>query len=724
MAAAVVVCVLALVETPSAAPVFLSATAPIPIPQEAGENQALEAGLRALRDGDAAMAVTFLRSSAASEEALESEAWIGLGMAYRNLGRPASAATALERGEETLTEPLLGWVRFERARLLLAAGEPDRADSLLAALSSPDVGSPASTGRVSPPVIEEVLEFRLERAVASGDEDRERALIERIVALGIGNAAGYAARLAELVQSEDHEEAGRLRRLALELPGSDEARGRSAVALLDDTSSLNAGELLETGQILFGLANWSGAADAFRQALDRAPAAAERDEARYRLGMSLYRMRSWAEAARVLTESEDTSSRYRSSAGYYAALAISASSPRRTGAEAMAAFADRYPSSRWTPRALKLAGDRLISVDREAAGAYYARLIESHPTYWENARILFSLGEGARDAGELEEARVWFVELGRGIYYPQEKAQGWFWAARMAEAAGDSTLAAGYLTRAGERYPYTYYGVRALGELDLPLPEPPVKPQEIAYGPLAVPGWVDTSVEAAIVLLRTGLTRAGEIQLLHAISGRSFARDRLYDLWTLAVEGRAFAAAIRLGERLLAIGQWDEDDPRYLNLRFPLYFVDLIEPVARQHELDPYLILALIKQESAFLPDARSYVGARGLMQLMPETAEEWRRRLRLPTFETEELYNPEINLSLGIPYLAHLVDRFGGSTEKALAAYNGGPTSVRRWERSLTDNRPETFIESIGYPETRTFVLTIMNNYYRYRYLWSLQAE
>ena len=108
----------------------------------------------------------------------------------------------------------------------------------------------------------------------------------------------------------------------------------------------------------------------------------------------------------------------------------------------------------------------------------------------------------------------------------------------------------------------------------------------------------------------------------------------------------------------------------------------------------------------------------------MPETAEEWRRRLRLPPFEEEDLYNPEINLRLGIPYLAHLIDRFGGSAEKALAAYNGGPTSVRRWERSLADNKPETFVESIGYPETRTFVLTIMNNYYHYRYLWSLQAE
>ncbi len=697
-------------------PVALSGPALPDTAQLADEhNPALEAGLSALRDGDPSLAVTLLRSSATSEDALSSEAWIGLGVAYRNLGRPASAAEALVRSEALVSDPLLGWIRLERARILAGAGESARADSLLEFLSSSAAGTP---------VIERVHEYRLERAVAAGNEELERALIENLIDLRTGNAAGHAARLAEMVQTEDREEADRLRRLSLELPGSDEARGRSALELINSSGSLSAGELIEAGRILFGLADWRGAVDAFRQALEQEGAGAEVSEARYRLGLSLYRMRSYTEAARVLTEAEGSSPGYRTAAAYYAALSVAASSPRKRGAEALIAFADRYPGSRWAPRTLKQAGDRLISVDREAAGRVYARLIDAHPTYWENAATLFSLGEAARDADELDEAREWFVELGRGIFHPQEKAQGWFWAARMAEASGDSATAAGYLERGGERYPYTYYGARALQELGRPLPEPPVMPQDVEIGPLAVPDWAGASIEAGIVLIRTGLTREGETQLLHAVTGRSFTRDHLYDLWTVSVEGSAFSAATRLGDRLLDFGRWEEDDPRYWNLLFPLYFVDLIEPMAQQNELDPYLILALIKQESAFQPDARSYVGARGLMQLMPETAEEWRKRLRLPPIEEEDLYDPEINLRLGIPYFAHLVNRFGGSTEKALAAYNGGPTNVRRWERGLIDNRPETFIESIGYPETRTFVLTIMNNYYRYRYLWSRRAE
>ncbi|MFC1629273.1 transglycosylase SLT domain-containing protein [Gemmatimonadota bacterium] len=678
-------------------------------------NPALEAGLSALRDGDPSRAVTLLRSSATSEDALSGEAWIGLGVAYRTLGRPTSAVEALARSEALVSEPLLGWIRFERARILIDSGEMARADSLLVQIAS-------STAEV--PVIERVQENRLDRAVAGGDEELERDLIESLVELGTGNAARHAARLAELVQTDDREEAGRLRRLSLELPGSDEARGRSVVELLSSSESMTSAELIEAGRILFGLADWQGSVGALRRALEQGGTGAEVSEARYRLGLSLYRMRSYSEAATVLTEAEASSAGYRTSSAYYAALSISASSNRRVGADALVSFADRYPGSRWAPRTLKQAGDRLLSTDREAAGQIYARLIAAHPTYWENAKILFSLGEGARDAGELDEAREWFVELGRGLFYPQEKAQGWFWAARMAEASGDSATAAGYFERGGDRYPYTYYGARALRELGRPLPESPVTQLDTDAGSLVVPDWVDTSLEAGIVLIRTGLTREGETQLLHSVSGRSFTRERLYDLWTVSVEGRAYTAATRLGDRLLDIGGWDEEDPRYWNLLFPLYFVDLIEPVAQQNELDPYLILALIKQESAFLPDARSYVGARGLMQLMPETAEEWRNRLRLPPMEEEDLYDPAINLSLGIPYFAHLVDRFEGSTEKALAAYNGGATNVRRWERGLTDNRPETFIESIGYPETRTFVLTIMNNYYRYQYLRFRRAE
>ncbi|MCK4771713.1 MAG: lytic transglycosylase domain-containing protein [Candidatus Latescibacteria bacterium] len=216
------------------------------------------------------------------------------------------------------------------------------------------------------------------------------------------------------------------------------------------------------------------------------------------------------------------------------------------------------------------------------------------------------------------------------------------------------------------------------------------------------------------------MNEEGERQLLYTIRGRPLRKDRLYSIWELCVEGRAYGAAVSIGERLLNGSLWDGDDPRFREIKYPLYYADLIVSETSGWDLDPFLVLALIKQESAFEQDARSYVGARGLMQLMPATADEWARRLRHPPVEDEDLYNPRINLRLGIPYLARLVNQFNGSIEKALAAYNAGPTNVRRWERGLPDERPETFIESIGFSETRTFVRTILNHYYRYRYLWS----
>ena len=678
------------------------------------ENPVLEAGLRALRDGDVPLAVTLLRSSADTEEDLSAEAWVGLGVAYQRMGRQVSSLAAFSRGGELLAEPLRGWVRYVQGQVLLEAGRTDEADSLLVLLTR----SPAEG-----PLRESINQWQLRVAVERGEQEREVALLREMIARGEGNTSAHAVRLAEIVEEEDAGEAFKLRTRALALPGSDEARGSSAEQLLTAEEHLEADDALATGRALFDLADWSGAERAFRLALERAEAADLRLEAQYRLGISLFRRRAYREASRVLSTVEEVPGRYRTTAAYYNALAIAASSGRRRGAEALVAFADRYPHSQWAVRALREAGERLIDTDYAAAREVLTRLVTEYPTHWENADILFRLGCGARDEGDLPGAQQWYVRLGQGVFHPHEKARGWYWAGRVAEVCEDSTAAVTYYSRAGDRYPDTYYGAQALLELGRALPEP-IQVSKGGGGEIRVPEWAEPALAAAIVLLRVGLRQEGELQLLHAVQDRSLIMDRLYRLWELSVEGRAFSAAARLGERLLNGNRWDGDDPRYLELAYPLYYADVVVPEARGHDLDPLLVFALIKQESAFVAEARSYVGARGLMQLMPATAEEWTRRLRRSPVEDEDLYDPEVNLRLGIPYLARLVRQFDGSIEKALAAYNAGAANVRRWERALPDNRPETFLESIGFLQTRTFVRTILDHYYRYRYLWSRKVE
>ena len=109
---------------------------------------------------------------------------------------------------------------------------------------------------------------------------------------------------------------------------------------------------------------------------------------------------------------------------------------------------------------------------------------------------------------------------------------------------------------------------------------------------------------------------------------------------------------------------------------------DLVARFGSERGIDPYLLLALMKQESGFQPDAISPAAARGLMQLMPGTARELSRRLKVPFRGSSTLYEPDVSIQLGSFYFKQMLDDFGGVPEKALAAYNGGASNVRRWEK------------------------------------------
>ncbi len=691
--------------------VLMGAAVPTPAgrPGVPEDNPVLEAGLKALREGDPTMAVTLLRSSAASEKELSPEAWLGLGVAYHRMGRPVAAREAFEHSAGGLPDPLPDWIDYFVVGLRYEMNEPAEADSLLYRLG--ERGLPDALAR-------RVREAILERAIATRDVEREQAALNAMITAYDPGAATAALHLGRLLAAGDPARARELYRQAFTLPGSDEARGECAELLMAE-GELEAPELLAAGRIFSALAGWERAREAFTRVRDTANDPDLVAEAEYRYGLCLLRERRYTEARRVLAGVEQGGGRFRTSAGYNGALAAAALS-RREGARDLVAFTDRYPTSQWAPRALKQAGDRMSGVDPAAAEEIYVRLVREYPRHWENAGVLFELGRNALEQGDREEARRWFTTLGGGVFHPEEKSQGWYWAARAAEADGDSTAAAALFRRAAEGFPGTWYGVLA-GRARSEEPPVPVLTPRGNGSDLKVPAWADPALTAGIILLRVGLGGdGGEEQLLDALEDRAQTGARSLELWNICVEGHAWGAARRLGDRLLRGGTVDQADPLYEDLLFPVYYHDLIESTARRYGVDPWLIFALVRQESAFDAGARSYAGARGLMQLMPETATEWAGRLRMGEVGDEDLYDPALNIALAVPYLARLIDRFGGSVEKALAAYNGGATNVRRWERSLPDDRPETFVESIGYSETRTFVRTIMNNYHRYRFLWS----
>ena len=130
--------------------------------------------------------------------------------------------------------------------------------------------------------------------------------------------------------------------------------------------------------------------------------------------------------------------------------------------------------------------------------------------------------------------------------------------------------------------------------------------------------------------------------------------------------------------------------------------------------VDPLLVAAIIKCESSFNPMATSRAGAMGLMQLMPETAEEVALEKKIDLIDSEELYKPEINIEIGFYYIKKLRERYSGSLVLALAAYNAGLKKGDEWAMGGPGKNVGEEINRITYPETKKFVTDVLKTYSR----------
>ena len=163
-----------------------------------------------------------------------------------------------------------------------------------------------------------------------------------------------------------------------------------------------------------------------------------------------------------------------------------------------------------------------------------------------------------------------------------------------------------------------------------------------------------------------------------------------------------------------ALGELDikprHSDARY-KLAYPLVYRDVINKYSDKYSQNPYLMLALIREESTFNRHAQSAVGAVGLMQLMPSTASS----LGLGEAQILDMYNPEVNINLGIKYFSYLKNMFEDSEMLAVLSYNGGPSNVSRWSGKLDELDFNEFVEDIPYSETQNYIKRVFGSYWNY---------
>lgn len=145
---------------------------------------------------------------------------------------------------------------------------------------------------------------------------------------------------------------------------------------------------------------------------------------------------------------------------------------------------------------------------------------------------------------------------------------------------------------------------------------------------------------------------------------------------------------------------------------------------AKKHKIDPRFILAIMKQESSFRTDVKSPSAARGLLQLVMDTALKYNKKAGFPSLQPDDLYNPRINIAIGCEYIADLKTEFGGLYEAIAASYNGGEDNARRWLNRSKPKDAAIFTSEVGFPETKNYIFKVMTNFRIYQEMYDENLE
>jgi soluble lytic murein transglycosylase len=304
-----------------------------------------------------------------------------------------------------------------------------------------------------------------------------------------------------------------------------------------------------------------------------------------------------------------------------------------------------------------------------------------------------------------EAARLW--DDYRSRYSRGDRwLQATYWAGRAHEEMGDVAAAQARYRAARDRERDSYYALLASERLDLPFWPLPmsVSPPDDAAAAATVGRWM-----AGIDLLRdAGFPEEASAQVDRVVAGAGSDRAVLHALAEALAERGYAQRAIRLGIRLRGNAP---PSRRVLRILYPFPYRTLITEEARDRNLDPFMAAALIRQESMFEYRITSHVGARGLMQIMPATGRGLADAVGVDRWDAEILYHPEINVHLGVRYLAQHTDNYDGSLPAVFSAYNAGSHRVEWWREFPEWGDDELFTERIPFAETRDYVKILTRN-------------
>jgi soluble lytic murein transglycosylase len=536
-----------------------------------------------------------------------------------------------------------------------------------------------------------------------------------------------------------------LRKLYFDVPQSPEAeKVGQRLAELGGSTAGDVSLLRQRADKLYDARLYALAAAAYEQIPRQFPNAVN-DENWLRAGVCYYKADSFKSAADALMKVRARTPKMASETLYYLGLAQLSLKTETAALQTLSELRRSAPSSDHLAELIYSVGRYYEKRDRDDQTAtFYTQLVRQFPQSDKADEAHFWLGWRAHQAKDYATAsRLLTEHIANYGTVTDNRGKAAFWAAVDLEKAGDKPRALAIYRAMLTRYGAGWFGLNAerridrltkegvrarAAESDLILRRAVAGLQTINPVQETIKDADRERVQKAELLMQIALHQSAMNELDTARAGSPnspIVNLRIAQIFR--ANGENVAGINALKRAYPDYGQTlPEEMPRDVwEVFYPLKYWSTIKDESRRHNLDPYLIVGIIRQETVFNPQARSRANALGLMQFIPSTGQAVARKNNLGggRITSNDLFNPILSIQLGTAYVRELLNDFQ-RFEYVAAAYNGGETRVRRWLRESPNPEIEEWVESIPLSETRLYVQGVYRNARIYHRLYDEQGR
>lgn len=498
--------------------------------------------------------------------------------------------------------------------------------------------------------------------------------------------------------------------------------------------------MVKCADILFKYRQYNIAEGLYKEVIKTFPEAPDIAAIYYKRARSLYYKKEYKEAVNQCEEiiAKFPPSEITIKANYLGGNSLRVLGERYLAIDKYEKIIEQYPESYYARLSyLRLAESYFQLKETEKGISLWRELISKYPNSYESMTSLWNLARYYTNNNSELKALDYYRELSERFSQSRLGDDALYWRGKILENIGldeEAKIAHEKLIR---EYPLSYYTERIIEQrsdisfawpVSVSKKEDFINLEEFLKKYVKIEGKGQLSLLKAELFEEINFYKESIVELRETLNYNSGNIFLLFKLSYVYKKNKDYNASLNYSEIIFSYLEDNhqlEDLPLELwQSLYPVYYEDAVRKRALEYEIDPLLVLAMIREESRFNPWNESVAGARGLMQIIFSTGEWIAQKLNLEDFTDEMLFSHEVNINLGCWYINYLKERFSNDFILIISGYNAGPGTTSKWLKEYDRSDLDNFVENVPYSETREHIKKVMKSYQMYKRLAQVLSE